>query len=469
MSDQSSVSRDFWRRFIVLLVIAQSLCPAISVLSFAQAPPSTVTQLDRAARFVDAQQWQSAEKTLRELLQRTPNQPDALNLLGIVSAKQGQADNAEKYFRAALRANPSLAAAWLNLAKLYEERGDADRALQTLEDAGKRAPHEPRLLAEAADLLAAKENYTEAARLLETIPAQARTSDQWEMLGRVYLSAGSLPKAEESLRQVLSAKPDWVPILRQLAGIALKEGEDRRAGEYMQRAVRVAPNSPDLLYEYAQVCLHNGFSGEAVRSMRRALLLDSNRPEFLYLLGQALMDTPDYHDALPYFKEYVEKRPDDANGEASLGWSLYLEQKFDESKHHFEKAVEMNPNQEDAWYHLGMIAFESGDRERAIEILDRSVQLAPRDARPHLGLGLLYVRSEDTYSVARKELETAAGLDPEEPKTHYQLSQLYTRLGEAELAQKELSVYKTATAKLAKRTELSLQPPLFSSPEAPKK
>lgn len=428
---------------------------------------ATAAQLDRAAHLVDGQQWPAAEKLLLDLLDRTPNQPDALNLLGIVKAKLGHGEEAEKCFRSAVKANPALASAWLNLAKLYEEQGDADHALQTLELAEKRLPRDPHLLSESAMLLAKRGEYEKAAGRLEEIPPQDRTSELWDLLGRIWLSSGNLPKAEESFRRVLRTRPDWVPVLQQLAGIALKQGENRRAGEYMLQAVRLAPNSPDLLFEYSQVCMRNGFSGEAVRTMRKALLLEPNRPEFLFLLGQALMDTPDFHEALDYFKRYQELRPNDPDGEASLGWSLYFEQKYEDAKRHFEKAIQLNPDQEDAWYHLGMLAFEiDNDGARALELLNHAVQLAPQDARPHLGLGQLYARSEVNYQLARKELEKAALLDPAEPKTHYQLSQLYTRLGETALAQKELGAYKEASKNEDRRKELSLQVPPFAKQEA---
>ena len=76
-----------------------------------QSPTTTAAQLDRAARFIDAANWQKAEETLHVVLRAHPGQADALNFLGIVAGKQGHTEEAEALFREALGSNPSLGSA----------------------------------------------------------------------------------------------------------------------------------------------------------------------------------------------------------------------------------------------------------------------------------------------------------------------------------------------------------------------
>src|SRR2546426_1234740 len=292
-------------RLPIVANLRSILLPLLVVVAYpcyAQAPATTAAQLDRAARFVDAGDWQKAERTLRAVLRADPNQADALNLLGIVAGKQGRTDEAEALFRKAMVSNPSLAAAWANLAQLYKQRGDVKRALQTLEEGLGYAPHDPRLLSETAMQLAERSQFSEAVRRLQAVPPAARTSDYWELLGQLYLSAGDFTQAEENLRRALQGKPDSVTALRQLAGIALKQGDPARAWQYLSRALRLAPNSPELLYEYAQVCLQDKLSSEAVLAMRKAVLMEPDRPEFSFFLGNALLETPDFTRRLPTFR-----------------------------------------------------------------------------------------------------------------------------------------------------------------------
>ena len=447
---------------IALLLLLASPVPCHS-----QITATTAAQLDRAARFIDTGDWQKAEETLRAMLRAHPGQADALNLLGIAEEKQGRAEEAEALFRKAVGSNPSLAAVWVNLARLYQDRRDSERALRTLDEGLSHAPKDPRLLSEGATLLADRGDFAEAVRRLRAVPPVARTGDYWEQLGRLHLSAGNFAEAEKDLLRALQGKPESVPVLRQLAGIALKRDDTRKAWEYLARALRLAPNSPELLYEYSQVALQNKLSGEAVLAMRKAILMEPDRPEFLFLLGNALLETTDFHEALPYFRRYVELRPEDALGHVSLGWALFLERSFSEAQQHLEEALRLDPKQQDAWYHLGMIAYESNDNEKALDLLKHALELAPQHARAHWGLGMVYSR-EGQNEKARDEFETASRIDPDEPKVHYQLSQVYARLGDSERARAELRLYQEAQKRSDDRIKLSQRHPSVEEREQPR-
>src|ERR1700724_2181060 len=103
--------------------------------------------------------------------------------------------------------------------------------------------------------------------------------------------------------------------------------------------------------------------------MRKAALMEPDRPEFLFFLGTALLDTPDYHEALPRFRRYIELRPDDPRGHLSLGWSLFLEKDLPGARRELEETLRLDPKQADAWYHLGMIAYETNDDAQAQQLL----------------------------------------------------------------------------------------------------
>jgi tetratricopeptide (TPR) repeat protein len=69
---------------------------------------------------------------------------------GLVCLKDGRLDEAETHFRTALRADPTLAASWLSLARVQEERGELESACQSARSALAVRPG----LAEAYALLA---------------------------------------------------------------------------------------------------------------------------------------------------------------------------------------------------------------------------------------------------------------------------------------------------------------------------
>ena len=75
---------------------------------------------------------------------------EARHVEGLVSMKDGRLDEAEACFREALRVDPTLAASWLRLARIQEERGDFELSCQSARSALAVAPK----LAEAYGTLA---------------------------------------------------------------------------------------------------------------------------------------------------------------------------------------------------------------------------------------------------------------------------------------------------------------------------
>jgi Tfp pilus assembly protein PilF len=114
-----------------------------------------------------------------------------------------------------------------------------------------------------------------------------------------------------------------------------------------------------------------------------------------------------------------------------------------------------------------MIAYESNDNEKALDLLKHALELAPQHARAHWGLGMVYSR-EGQDEKARDEFEAASRIDPDEPKVHYQLSQVYARLGDSERARAELRLYQEAQKRSDDRIKLSQRRPAVEEREQPR-
>src|SRR5262249_43275953 len=267
--------------------------------------PSEAVQLRQAARHVQKDELDKAEQILQKLLRQRSDSSEAFELLGLVRMKQQRFDEAESFFLRAIRINPRLANAHINLGHLYKQSNRLELARQSFQNAAGILPRNAAVLYNLALVLADLRQFDKAIDTLKAIPATERPPDYSELLARFYITAGDFVKGEESLRELLLQKPDSISTLRQLAGGALKRGDAKSAWQYMAQARQLAPNSPDLLYEFAQVSLRNNLGQEAVIAMRKALLLEPDRPEFLFCLGDALLNTPNFHDAAGYLERYL--------------------------------------------------------------------------------------------------------------------------------------------------------------------
>src|ERR1039458_7274379 len=84
----------------------------LSILqSAAASPPTTLKEIQQ---MIQAGELAGARSHLMEILRTTPNDPIALNLLGVVDAQEGQFRAAEDCYRKAIAAAPAFVGAYLN-------------------------------------------------------------------------------------------------------------------------------------------------------------------------------------------------------------------------------------------------------------------------------------------------------------------------------------------------------------------
>jgi tetratricopeptide (TPR) repeat protein len=155
MSDQK---RHPGLRRLVRALGALSVCLALSVPSFAvdsggggggsggsgggsgssssssgSSSESSGPTLADARVMIKSQRWDAAIRTLKTIVANSPNNADALNLLGYSLRKTGDHDNALGFYLKALKINPRHKGANEYLGELYVETGQLAKAQAQLE------------------------------------------------------------------------------------------------------------------------------------------------------------------------------------------------------------------------------------------------------------------------------------------------------------------------------------------------
>ncbi len=96
-----------------------------------------------------------------------------------------------------------------------------------------------------------------------------------------------------------------------------------------------------------------------------------------------------------------------------------------------ERATELDGGVPFFWTVLGEALFQTGRNRRAIEALDRAVELAPEAARPRHSRGIVYL-GMSSVPLAEQDLSAALRLDPENPEYWQSRGALRARQGEHE-------------------------------------
>jgi tetratricopeptide (TPR) repeat protein len=156
--------------------------------------------------------------------------PNAWNNLGILAARDGNADEAIGFFQKALEINPDHAVALQNLGNAYRQKKDWDAAKRTLEHALALNPED------------AEANYG---------------------LGMVYAQLNDTGRAYEYLQKALVARPAYPEALNNLGILYLRTGRAEEAKKSFVESIRVAPGFDQAYLNLARVHAIEGDKAKA--------------------------------------------------------------------------------------------------------------------------------------------------------------------------------------------------------------
>ena len=254
------------------------------LVSVAQAQTGDVNldRLNQAAQAISEGQLPRAEQLLNSVLKTLPNDADALNLLGVVRAKQDRKRDAERLFRRALASSPSHLGAHINLSELLTTTNRSAEALPILISAHKLAPDRSEITLKLGMLYANQRDYQQAAQVLE---------------------------------EALAAKPDDVGTLRALARVARATGNFEKALSHLIEARRLAPQSPAVLYDFGVTTLQMDLVLDALPVFEQLHRDYPREPAYLYGLAAANWRKGNTAETTRLLNQYVILRPRDPSGQ----------------------------------------------------------------------------------------------------------------------------------------------------------
>ena len=457
-----------FKKFRVIAVVVLLCAPIL------QAQTATDINLERLAQAVNAigeDRLSQAEDLLNSVLATLPNDADALNLLGVVRAKQNRSAEAERLFKRAIARSPSHIGAHINLGELLSTSNRPAEAMTILVRAHQLAPNRPEINLNLARLYGEQRNYEEAYRFLRRVPREALSSETEETqvefalllskagfneealnilteaqqktpgsfpvlygLGVVTAAQKQFKKAEEHLSAALAIKPDDVVTLRALARVARLSGNPEKALSYLVKARRLAPNSPAVLYDFGITAFQMDLFLDALPVFEQLHRSHPREPGYLYALAAVRWRKGETVETARLMNNYIALQPRDPAGFYLLGAALLQQDLFVKARAAFERSLSLKADPQTE-YLLGVSLEKLGQRTAAIERFKRVIRTRPDHAAAFSAIGSAY-REAGNYTEARAALERAVELDPNDLRANYQLGLVYAKLGDAEAAKR---------------------------------
>lgn len=384
--------------------------------------------------------FQEAERQLDRYIQENPNEARAHYLRGVLNSAQQRLDVAENALLRAVELNPADPDPYLLLGRMYRSQQKLKKSIELLQRGLETTSQSPQVSFELARSLAEARQFAAALKRLESVSPEQAPDRYWELAGSCHLMLGATEAAEKAFQSHLDGHPRSVKTLQTLAAIALQQDQIDRAWDYIARARRLAPTSPQILFDFAHVSFTRNLVSEAVTALRFLLIMEPDRPEYLFQLASAMIRLADYTKAQQLLDRYVQLRPDDARGRAMLGYAYFSGNRYPEAKEHLLRAVELDPSELEALYYLGTLAYTQGEDEKAERYFKEILLEDNTHGRAHLGLGKLRLRQR-RFEEALESLRHAEEQRPDDFDVYFQLSRVYSSLGQRELASQAMQKY----------------------------
>ena len=289
--------------------------------------------LSQAVGALEAGRPSEAAKLCRQVLKRSPDHPDALNLAGVAAFHLGDAERALKLLRSATARRPEQVESHNNLGNVLRMMGRTGEA-------------------EAA--------YREA------LAIAPQHGDSLFNLGLVLEALERPAEAVDCYRQVLDQRPDFADAQLSL-GNALKALDRLEEAEAAyRRAIALAPGQAAALINLGVVLRERGRAAEAEETYRQAIALAPRNPAALYNLGIALQDQERLDEAEVCYREVLGIAPDYVQALINLGYALQSTGRRSAAVMAYERAVDLAPHLAEAWVNLAEARLELGEPERAL-------------------------------------------------------------------------------------------------------
>jgi lipopolysaccharide biosynthesis regulator YciM len=273
----------------------------------------------------------------------------------------GDRDEAIRALLETVRAESDNVDAYIHLANLLREKGEAERAYRIHRELTARAGHTPsraRLIREGLvlDLIAlgrAEEAVEEARRLRD---AERKSGHSLRVILKAHEAAGDWERAYEIRSEMVRQNGDRgpAPLARYRASIG-------------------------------EIALRGGALEEAKRHFKAALKLERDQPVALLRLGDIYYETGHAERAILLWKGLASAHPERIHLVLErLEVSAFDRGRFSEMEQTYEELLSHNPNDVRVRLALGRLHLKRGDLDEAARALRGALELAPESAPARL-------------------------------------------------------------------------------------
>src|SRR5580704_7208077 len=354
-----------------------------------------------------------ALRAMQEAIRLDPKQSDFYGDLASLQVAAGDFGPAEESFNRALALDPKNVNVRLALGAFYQLRGRLAEAEQQFRQAIDVDPKSVRARDQLIRLLVIEGKNDEAGAAARATKRDLFNDPAgYTKLGDYYyLFARDLDRATTEYKSLFEEHPKDANVRKNLIHLLISKNQIAEARSLNDEVLKTNGSQPDALVSRAQIDLHENQSNAAVTSLQEVLARDPDNALAHYYLGEAYEQLGDSSRAASEFREAIRIEP--GSVEAQLGLAEIARKSGDWSGLDQIGAgvVQFLPYNADGYLIEAEAAINLNERDRAEKSIQKAIEVAPRDPRGYVQLGMLRYLQHN-YPEAEKAFLTVLELDP---------------------------------------------------------
>jgi tetratricopeptide (TPR) repeat protein len=347
------------------------------------------TSLRQAHAALRAGRAATAERWLRELQARFPEEPNCLWLLGAALLEQNKISDSVSMLEGVLTRIPDFTEARVDLARAYRRDGHAAKAREEVRRVLEKVPHHHRAWLAYGDALVDLEQYADARVAFE----RARLTDPHRQLieeGTAALVAENREASEQIMRKILREDAAHVAALCGLAALSLAADKGNDAERLLRHALRQSAHNPLAWRGLVQALVALGRLEEANAAARHLIKMEPENPQSWITIASVSTRLLRNEEALEAYEQAARLQPEEVRLRMSIGHVNKTLGRRDESEAAYKAALAMDPATADAYWSLADLknySFNDAEIAAMLHLLTKDQIDRSDTARLHFALG----------------------------------------------------------------------------------
>ena len=377
-------------------------------------PEDIEARLFAARVDIALQDYPEAIAGYQRVLQLSPDNEEALVLLGALYSRVGEPAHAVEVLRRATSLSPESFIANFGLGKALAATGQYDEALRSLR-------HAARLNASIAELhLHTAYVYDRLGMSKKALDSFNRAIDFNPQLEQARRQIGPLEEGDPDLaaklkkyERLVDFAEDPLVTCAKIGLIDFQRGDYTRAITDFHIVLGARPGEDEIRYWLA---LAYDKVGDTEGTARELAAISPEAPRYVdsrLFLSSILEEKGDTNGAIRAVKQLLVSAPDNADGLRRL-IALYRDEKrYPEAIATARKLVALDPTSDAYLYGLAWLYDESGDKVQSVETLKKVIEMNPQNADALNHLGYTWAERGENIDEAERLIRRALALHPD--------------------------------------------------------